>query len=106
MPLSFPRIGIDFVLRFVKLMSLELKEGNILLNDALNTTTAPATTTVTTTSTATITTTSTIVLRLYVAEHMVNDNSDRKRGNPMPTLYGLLFPISNKGSFICTIEQT
>ena len=62
MPLSFPRIGIDFVLGFVKLMSLELKEGNILLNDALNTTTAPATTTFTTTSTATITTTSTSVL--------------------------------------------
>ena len=41
-------------------------------------------------------------LRLYGVEHMVKDHSDRKRGNP----HGLLFPISSKGSFICTIPQT
>ena len=29
-----------------------------------------------------------------------------ERGNPLPPLYGLLFPISSKGSFICTIPQT
>ena len=37
--------------------------------------------------------------------HMVNDHSDSDRGNPLPP-HGLLFPISNKGSFICTIPQT
>ena len=29
---------------------------------------------------------------------MVKDHSDRERGNPLPP-HGLLFPISNKGSF-------
>ena len=33
------------------------------------------------------------------------DDSDSKRGNPLPP-HGLLFPINNKGSFICTIPQT
>ena len=33
---------------------------------------------------------------------MVKDHSDSKRGNPLLPLYGLLFPISSKGSFICT----
>ena len=27
------------------------------------------------------------------------------RKNPLPSLHGLLFPLSNKGSFICTIPQ-
>ena len=36
---------------------------------------------------------------------MVKDHSDSERGNPLPP-YGLLFLISSKGSFICTIPQT
>ena len=56
------------------------KEGNVLLNDALNI----------------------FYLQLYGVEHMVNHNSDSKSGNPLPPLHELLIPISNKGSFICT----
>ena len=56
-----------------------LKEGNVLFNDTLNT----------------------FYLRLYGVGHMVKDHSDSERGNPLPP-HGLLFPISNKGSFICT----
>ena len=59
------------------------KEGNVLLNDALNT----------------------FYLRLYGVRHMVNDYSDSERGNPLPP-HGLLFPISSKGSFISIIPQT
>ena len=58
------------------------EEGNVLFNDALNT----------------------FWLRLYGVRHMVMDHSDSKRGNPLPP-YGLLFPISSKGSFICIIPQ-
>ena len=35
---------------------------------------------------------------------MVKDHSDSERGNPLPP-HGLLFPISSKGSFICTIPD-
>ena len=59
------------------------KEGNVLFNDALNT----------------------FYLRLYGVRHMVKDHSDSERGNPLPP-HGLLFLISSKGSFICTIPQT
>ena len=52
------------------------KEGNLLLNDALNT----------------------FYLRLYGVRHMIKDHSDSERGNPLP--------ISSKGSFTCTIPQT
>ena len=45
------------------------------------------------------------ILRLYGVGHMVKDHSDSERGNPLPP-HGLLFPINNKGSFICTIPQT
>ena len=45
-------------------------------------------------------------LRLYGVGHMVKDHSDSQRGNPLPPLHGLLFSISSKGSFICTIPQT
>ena len=34
---------------------------------------------------------------------MVKDHSDSERGNPLPP--NRLFPISSKGSFICTIPQ-
>ena len=35
---------------------------------------------------------------------MVKDHSDSERGNPLLP-HGLLFPISSKGSFICTIPH-
>ena len=60
----------------------ERHERNVLFNDTLNT----------------------FYLRLYGVRHMVKDHSDSERGNPLP-LHGLLFPISSKGSFICTIPQ-
>ena len=59
------------------------RERNVLFNDALNT----------------------FYLRLFGVRHMVKDHSDSERGNPLPP-HGLLFPISSKGSFICTITQT
>ena len=59
------------------------KERNVLFNDPLNT----------------------FYLQLYGVGHMVKDHSDRERGNPLPP-HGLLFPISSKGSFICTIPET
>ena len=40
-----------------------------------------------------------------VKDIMVKDHSDSERGNPLSS-HGLLFPISSKGSFICTIPQT
>ena len=43
-------------------------------------------------------------LRLYGVGHMVKDHSDRERENPLPP-HGILFPISSKGSFICTIPD-
>ena len=45
-------------------------------------------------------------LRLYDIGHMVKDHSDSERGNLLLPLYGLFFPISSMGSFICTIPQT
>ena len=59
------------------------KEGNVLFNDALNS----------------------FYLRLYGVGHMVKDHSDSERRN-LPPPYGLHFPISRKGSFICIIPQT
>ena len=35
--------------------------------------------------------------------HMVKDYSNSEIGNPLPPLLGLLFTISSKESFICTI---
>ena len=57
--------------------------GNVLFNDAHNT----------------------FYLRLYGIGHTVKDHSDSERGNPLPP-HRQLFPISSKGSFICTIPQT
>ena len=59
------------------------KEGNVLFIDTLNT----------------------FYLRLYGVGHMVKDFLDSERGNPLLP-HGLLFPISSKGSFICTISPT
>ena len=53
---------------------IEMKEGKLLINDALNT----------------------FYLRLYGVTHMVKDHSDSKRGNPLSP-HRLLFPISSKG---------
>ena len=60
-----------------------MKEGNVLCNDELNT----------------------FYLWLYGVGHMVKNYSDSERGNLLLP-HGLLFPISSKGSFICTIPQT
>ena len=57
------------------------RSTNVLFNDALNT----------------------FYLWLYGIRHMVKDHSDSKRGNPLAPLHGLLFSISSKWSFICTI---
>ena len=65
-------------------MLFNKKEGHVLYNDAHNT----------------------FYLRgNMVLGHMVKDHSDGERGNLLPP-HGLLFPINNKGSFICTIPQT
>ena len=66
-----------------RISSVSRKEGNVLFNDALNT----------------------FYLRLYGIRHMVKDHSDSEKGNPLPP-HRLLFLISSKGSFICTIPQT
>ena len=57
------------------------KEGNVLFNDTLNT----------------------FYLLLYGVGHMVKDHSDSEGGKPLPP-HRLRFPISSKGSFICTIH--
>ena len=43
-------------------------------------------------------------LRLYGVRHMVKDHSGSEKGNPLPPPR-ILFPISSKGSFICTIPD-
>ena len=47
----------------------------------------------------------TFYLRLYGVGHMVKDHSDSEKGNPLQP-HRLLFPISSKRCFICTIPQT
>ena len=46
-----------------------------------------------------------LYLRLYGVRHMVKDNSDSEKGNPLPP-HRLLLSINSKGSFICTIPET
>ena len=41
----------------------------------------------------------------FIYGYMVKDHSDSEKGNPLLS-HGLFFPISSKGSFICTIPQT
>ena len=53
------------------------KEGHVLFNNALDT----------------------FYLWRYRVKHMVKNNPDSERGNPLPP-HGLLFPINNKGSFM------
>ena len=76
--LSYPNGG--SLLNPKRPVILGRKEGNALFNDALNT----------------------FYVRLYGVRHMIKDHSDSEKGNPLPP-YRLLFPISSKGSFICTI---
>ena len=47
----------------------------------------------------------TFYLRLYGIGHMVKDDSDSEKGNPLPP-HRLLLSINSKGSLICTIPQT
>ena len=47
----------------------------------------------------------TFYLWLYGVGHIVKDHLDSERGKPLPP-HGLLFSISSKGCFICTIPQT
>ena len=79
--MNFYQIWTHKLIHFCKVLA-PLKEGNVLFNDALNT----------------------FYLRLYGVGHMAKNQSDSKRGNPLPP-HGLLFPISSIGSFICTIQQ-
>ena len=58
-------------------------EGNVLFNNTLNT----------------------FYLWLYGVRHMVKDHSDSEKGNPLPPPHGLLFSITIKDSFICTVPQ-
>ena len=81
-PSSFTCTIQDKIAHTMHLLHQSWKEGNVLFNDALNT----------------------FYLRLYGVRHMVKDHSDSERGNPLPP-HGLLFPISSKGSFICTIPD-
>ena len=76
-------VSLIFHLPFLVVSILGRKEGNVLCDDALNT----------------------FYLRLYGVKHMVKDHSDSEKGNQLPPRR-LLFPISSKGSFICTIPQT
>ena len=69
-------------LSYVLLQEEEGRKEMLLFNDALNT----------------------FYLRLYGVKHIVKNHSDKERGNPLPP-HRLLFPISNKGYFICIIPQ-
>ena len=51
-------------------------------------------------------TTDTLHLRLYGDRDMAQDHSDRKRGNPLPSHHGLLFPVSSKDYFIYISPQS
>ena len=41
----------------------------------------------------------------YVVSDRVKDYSDSEKGNLLLPPHGLLFPISRKGSFICTYQR-
>ena len=47
-----------------------------------------------------------LYLQLYAFEDILKDHSDNERRNSLLTLHGLLFSITSKVSFICTIPQT
>ena len=66
----------DIWLRTILIVRKELRERNVLFNDALNT----------------------FYLRLYGVRHMVKDHSDSEKGNPLPP-HMLLLSINSKGYF-------
>ena len=43
------------------------------------------------------------IIWLYGTEHVVKDHLESEGENLQPPLNGLLFSVSSKGSFICTI---
>ena len=73
----------SFILSLIHYLLNYWKEGNASLNDTLKM----------------------FYLWLYGFRYMVKDHSDSERGNQL-LLHGLLFIISSKGYFICTIPQT
>ena len=73
------------------------KEGNVLFNDALN-----AFLFMVLWRCLFNDVLNTFYLQLYGVGHMVKDHSDSERGNLLLP-HGLLFPISSKVFFICTI---
>ena len=78
----------DGYFRLIILLSTERntsfkEEGTVLFNNALNT----------------------FYLWLYGIKHMLKNHSGSERGNLLPPLHGLFFPISSKGTFICIIPQ-
>ena len=70
---------------FATMVPTRIQDVNVLFNDTLNT----------------------FYLWLCGIKHVVglNDHSNSKRGNMLLPLHRLLFLISSKGSFICTIPQ-
>ena len=48
---------------------------------------------------------STHIMFSVIYRHMVKGYSYSEKGTPHPPLYGLFFPISSKGYFICIIPQ-
>ena len=81
-PVSLKGLVLDLLPKNL-ILEKRKKEENISFNDALGT----------------------FYLRLYSIRHMVKDHSDSEKANPLLP-HRLLFPISSKGSFICTIPQT
>ena len=65
-------------------LSYRRKKGTVLLNNALNA----------------------FYRQIFCIRYRVNDHKNSQRENLLLPLHGLLFLISNKGSFICTIPQT
>ena len=41
----------------------------------------------------------------FIYGYVMSDHSDSERGNPLMPLHEILFLISSKGSFICTIPD-
>ena len=75
-------VYITNLFRIMNASEIGRKEGNVLFNNALNT----------------------FYLQLYGFGHTVKGHIDSEKGNPLPPP-GLLFLISSKGSFICTIPH-
>ena len=79
-----PQLWFPVTHSFISENNLTFNRRTFLFNDTLNT----------------------FYLRLYGIGHVVKGHSDGQRGKLLPPLHGLLFPISSKRAFICTIPQT